>query len=71
MDGWMDGWVNGWTDGWMDGWTDGRTDGPTKRDVESRSTRLKRLDKSVTLMVAWKMTDSPSVTPRGRSRLVK
>ena len=33
---------DGRTDGPTDGRTDGRTDGPTKRVVESRSTRLKR-----------------------------
>ena len=32
---------DGRTDGRTDGWTDRRTDGPTKRGVESRSTRLK------------------------------
>ena len=35
-----DGRTDGRTDGWTDGPTDGRTDGPTKRGVESRSTRL-------------------------------
>ena len=34
------------TDGWTDRRTDRRTDGPTKRGVESRSTRLKRLSTS-------------------------
>ena len=32
---------DGPTDGRTDRWTDQRTDGPTKRVVESRSTRLK------------------------------
>ena len=38
-----DGQTDGWTDQQTDGRTDGRTDGPTKRGVESRSTRLKSL----------------------------
>ena len=37
-----DGPTDGWTNGWTDGRTDGRMDGPTKRVVESRSTRLKK-----------------------------
>ena len=39
----MDRPTDGRTDGRTDGPTDGRTDGPTKRGVESRSTRLKRV----------------------------
>ena len=38
----FDGRTDGRTDGQTDGWTDQRTDGPTKRCVESRSTRLKK-----------------------------
>ena len=39
----MDGRTDGRLDGRLDGRTDGLTDGPTKRGVESRSTRLKSI----------------------------
>ena len=44
-DGWTDRWTDGRTNELMDRRTDGLTDGPTKRGVDSRSTRLKREEK--------------------------
>merc|ERR1711911_426049 len=42
-----DGWTDGWTDRPTDQQTDRPTDGPTKRGVESRSTRLKIFNSSL------------------------